>query len=291
MVINVYQLTVRRCILCCAVSFLFISFFLNPMYCSTTELPSSFYVKFKGKLQNEESAFLLQFYNGTTLTSKNMILTFSMNQTGGDQYIICTSVNLGSFSNETTADAKIADGRLIIASIPSIFVISPDLLIDGEKIQLYQTVNRTLEGTVARTGRPPTAIGDYRVTSKMVTAYHKTDSDAMAMPLTLGFDPETGVLTEAAGQLTDVLLDEMGIYFILGGTFELFSYSENLNLDLVGNSRFLIWLIVTAVTASSCVITVLAYKAFKKKAYRNDRSEKRKKRSKMSAKGSERYYL
>jgi hypothetical protein len=123
----------------------------------------------------------------------------------------------------------------------------------------------------------------------MVTAYHTTDSDSMTMPLTLGFDPETGVLTEAAGQLTDVLLDEMDIYFILGGTFELISYSENLNFDLVGNSQFLMWLIVTAATASACIITVLAYKSLKKKAYHNARSEKRKKLSRITSKGGEHY--
>lgn len=196
-----------------------------------------------------------------------------MNQTGKEQYSIHIALDFGSFSNETTTNAVISDGRLIVDSVPSIFVVNPDLLIDGNTIQLYQTAKRTLEGTVVRTGLPPTAIGDYRVTSKMVTAYYKTDSNSMAMPLTLGFDPKTGVLTEAAGQLTDILLDKMGIDFILGGTFELISYSEKLNFDLVSTSQVPLWIILTATASLSGAITALAYKSLRKrKACRNIRT-------------------
>ncbi|MEM2081124.1 MAG: hypothetical protein QW744_02500 [Candidatus Bathyarchaeia archaeon] len=247
--------------------------FLTTALCSKTELPASFYVQFQGELQSEKATFILQFYNGTILTSKNMRLTFSMNQTGKEQYSIHIALDFGSFSNETTTNAVISDGRLIVDSVPSIFVVNPDLLIDGNTIQLYQTAKRTLEGTVVRTGLPPTAIGDYRVTSKMVTAYYKTDSNSMAMPLTLGFDPKTGVLTEAAGQLTDILLDKMGIDFILGGTFELISYSEKLNFDLVSTSQVPLWIILTATASLSGAITALAYKSLRKrKACRNIRT-------------------
>ena len=182
-----------------------------------------------------------------------------MNHTNTNHYIISISIVFGSFFNKSTTAATIENGRLMIDSIPSIFVISPDLLVDGDTIQLYQSANRTLEGTVARTGFPPTAIGDYRITSKMVTAYHKTDSGKMAMPLTLGFDLKTGIITEAAGQLTDILLDKMSIDFILGGTFELISYSQNLPFELVG--QFPTWVIFIAVGAVIfCVITTLAYR-------------------------------
>ncbi len=76
------------------------------------------------------------------------------------------AVDFGSFSNEITTKAVISDGRLMVDSVPSIFVVNPDLLIDGNTIQLYQTAKRTLEGTVVRNRSSSKAIGDYRVTSK-----------------------------------------------------------------------------------------------------------------------------
>jgi hypothetical protein len=219
------------------------------------------------------------FSNGNLMTSKNMSLTFSVDQTNGDQHLAKLSVNFGAFFNETTGNATISNGRLMIDSIPSIFFVSPALLTDGDDIQLYQTESRTLEGTVRKTGLPPTAIGDYRVTSKMVSANLQTNSsESPGGYLSIGFDPETGVITAAAGQLTDILLDKMSIDFILGGTFELISYSENLGFDLVVKSQFLIWgIIVIFVIILSCVITVLVYKSLKKKTNRKFRTEKHKK--------------
>jgi hypothetical protein len=200
------------------------------------------------------------FSNGNLMTSKNMSLTFSVDQTNGDQHLAKLSVNFGAFFNETTGNATISNGRLMIDSIPSIFFVSPALLTDGDDIQLYQTESRTLEGTVRKTGLPPTAIGDYRVTSKMVSANLQTNSsESPGGYLSIGFDPETGD-------------------FILGGTFELISYSENLGFDLVVKSQFLIWgIIVIFVIILSCVITVLVYKSLKKKTNRKFRTEKHKK--------------
>lgn len=238
-----------------------------PVQCSTTELPSSFFVNYKGELQDNESVLLLQFSNGSYLTSRILNLIFLMNQTSGNQYIVSIDLDFGSFSNQTITNATISNGRLIIDSTSSIFVISPDLLKDGESIQLYKIGNQTLFGNVERTGKPPTAIGDYRVTSKMVVAHPEPNSEHMALPLTLGFDPKSGVLTEAAGQLRDILLKMMGIDFILGGTFELISYSDNLNFNLVLNSQFTGWQILSilAIVFAMFFAITVAYKASNKR--------------------------
>lgn len=279
-VINMYSLPVKRLFMGCLISSLFFSLFLVSVpvavHCSSVELPASFYIQLQGQLQNENDTFLLVFSDGNAFTSKNMSLTFSVDRTSADKYFVHLSVNFGSFFNETTGNATISNGRLIIDSIPSIFFVSPALLTDGAVIQLYQTESRTLEGAVRKTGQPPTAIGDYRVTSKMVSAYLQSNSSGTpGGHLYMGFDPKTGVITMAAGQLSDILLDKMSIDFIQGGTFELISFSENLGFNLVIKSQSLIWgIVIISGIIAFCIFTLLVYKHNKKKTHRIIRTEK-----------------
>lgn len=259
MVTKAMSLNVRRSIICLALSFLFLSCSLFTIHCQKTTVPNNFYIELRGQLQNEKDSFFVQYSNGSSLTSMIMLLRFAMNRSHGDQYIACVSVTLGSSYYETIVDATIESGRLMVDSTPSIFLISPSLLIDGETIQLCQAQNRTLEGTVARTGIPLTAIGDYRITSKMVIVSHTDASGIMNMPLTLGYDLETGILNNAAGQLVDVLLSKLGIDFILGGTFDLASYSENLPFKLISQFPTIPVLIVVSI-AIFIISVILIYK-------------------------------
>lgn len=274
------SLKVRRLFRSCLISSLFLSLIFAPVivHCSSVELPTSFYVQLKGQLQNEDDVFLLAFSDGNAITSKNMSLTFSMDQTSEDQYLVTLSVNFGTFFNETTENATISNGRLIIDSISSIFFISPDLLIDGDFIQLYQTERRTLEGTVWKTGKPLTAIGDYKVISKVISADVQANSSLTpGGHILIGFDPKTGIINMVAGQLTDVLLDKMSIDFIQGGTFDLISYSENLDFELISD-QLLIWtIVIISGIIVFCGFAVLVYKRTMKKSRSSVRTGKHRK--------------
>lgn len=73
----------------------------------------------------------------------------------------------------------------------------------------------------------------------------------------LGYDPDTGILIYSMYSLSDVLLEKLGIDLLLGGSLELVSYSDNLNLEVVNippPQYFNLGFILSVVFVSSLVI-------------------------------------
>ncbi len=62
----------------------------------------------------------------------------------------------GDFYDEISLPASVSNGRVFIDSIPTVFVVSPDSLIDDNTIEIYRTENISLSGTVSGEGRPST---------------------------------------------------------------------------------------------------------------------------------------
>ena len=189
-----------------------------------------------------------------------------------NEYNILFAVDSGVFFNETLLDGYIStDGRLMINSNPSVFVISPDLLIDGNIILLEDTSDWQLVGEVKGRGKPSTIIEGQGVEAIMLHCNHIINSTER-MPLILGFDPNTGILVSAALAFTDILFKEIGIDFIFGGAFLLASYSNNLDFRLMeiplspGLGSFTEIILVLSLTCF-IVLTIAIYRA--KKGHNN----------------------
>jgi cbb3-type cytochrome oxidase subunit 3 len=249
-------------------------FFSSSVTCvtSTSSLPSTFYVTYQGYIQNyfstsnETVSLWVQFLNGTSCGPKTMNFTFSMEETYENEYIVKFMLEFDNFYDEISVPATVSNGHVYIDSTPTIFVVNPNSLIDGNTIELFQTENLTLSGTVFRDIKTDTLLNNYRVASKVViTEYEPTNLDPYTGPL-LFFDPLTGVLVRASDKITDVLLNKLGVDFIRGGVFDLLDYSENMNFTLVRSYSSLVGPILIIIFIVAFVLVVFfAYRALKKK--------------------------
>jgi uncharacterized membrane protein len=239
---------------------------------STSSLPSTFYVTYQGYIQEyfstsgETVSLFVQFLNGTWCVPKTVNFTFSMEETYENEYIVKFMLEFDNFYDEISVLATGSNGRVYIDSTPTIFVVNPDSLIDGNTIELFQTENLTLSGTVFRDIKTDTLLNNYRVASKIVkTEYEPNNLDPYTGPL-LFFDPLTGVLVRASDQITDVLLNKLGVDFIVGGVFDLLDYSENVNFTLVRSYSSLVGPILIIIFIVAFVLVVFfVYRALKKK--------------------------
>jgi hypothetical protein len=249
-------------------------FFSSSVTCvtSTSSLPSTFYVTYQGYIQEyfstsgETVSLFVQFLNGTWCVPKTVNFTFSMEETYENEYIVKFMLEFDNFYDEISVLATGSNGRVYIDSTPTIFVVNPDSLIDGNTIELFQTENLTLSGTVFRDIKTDTLLNNYRVASKIVkTEYEPNNLDPYTGPL-LFFDPLTGVLVRASDQITDVLLNKLGVDFIVGGVFDLLDYSENVNFTLVRSYSSLVGPILIIIFIVAFVLVVFfVYRALKKK--------------------------
>ncbi|MDR2700738.1 MAG: hypothetical protein LBC12_08135 [Nitrososphaerota archaeon] len=207
--------------------------------------------------------------NGTRCAPKTLCFTFSIEGSPENGYITKFVLMFDDFYDEISMPVTVSNGRIFIDSTPTIFVVNPDSLIDGHTVQLYQTENITLSGNVINAEQPTsTLIKNCQVVSTMVRgSYQQTDDSGLLVgPALLLFDTNTGVLVRAAGQFSDVLLDELGIAFIYGGVFDLLDFSENLDFTLVHTS-FSLWLLILIpiFVIAFLVVVFLAYKSIKTK--------------------------
>jgi hypothetical protein len=258
-------------------------FFSSPaMGVTDNSFPSTFHVTFQGHMTSSEPysdgttpALWVQFLNGTDCHPETVRFTFSMEESPEGEYTAKFTLTFDNFSKEISLPATVSNGRVYIDSTPTIFVVNPASLVDGNTIQLFQTENMTLSGTVLEDGRPTTLINEYRVASKVVRAtYQQTNSSNL---LSLGstmlfFDPKTGVLTQAPSKFSDVLLNKLGVESIVGGIFELSDYSENLNFALVTlpfesseASELWVFIIIPVAVILLVLVVFLAYRYSKKK--------------------------
>jgi energy-coupling factor transporter ATP-binding protein EcfA2 len=248
---------------------------------TNNSFPSTFHVIFQGHTSSSEPypdgttpALWVRFLNGTDYHPETVRFTFSMEESPEGEYTVKSMLTFDGFYDEVSLPATVSNGRVFIDSTPTIFVVNPAPLVDGNTIQLFQTENLTLSGTVLMDGQPTTLINDYRVASKVVRAsYQQTNSSELSLPgpLLVGssmlfFDPKTGVLTHASSKFSDVLLNKLGVMCIVGGIFDLVDYSENLDFTLVRLSPPLWQLIIIPVAVILLVLVVfLAYRSSKRK--------------------------
>jgi hypothetical protein len=251
-------------------------FFSPTVVCATSSsLPATFYVEFQGYMQNSlpvsgggKPAIWVEFLNGTTCTPEAVFFAFYVQKSYGSEYIAKVVLAFDDYYDEISLPATILNGRVFIDSTPTTFVVSPDSLVDNNTIQLYQTENLSLLGTVVHEVQQPTLIENYEVVSKSVScSYQQTDDSGLFVghPF-LWFDPETGILVRAAGQFSDVLLSKLGVAFIFGGVFDLLDYSDNLDFTLVRITT-LPWklTLIPLFVVVSVLVVFSTYKSSKKK--------------------------
>ena len=262
------------CTLLCLLPLLFSSPAIGE---TNNSFPSTFHVTFQGHMTSSDPnpdgiapTLWVQLLNGTDCHPETVNFTFSMEESPEGEYTAKFMLTFDNFSKEVSLPATVSNGRVYIDSTPTIFVVDPASLVDGKTIQLFKTENMTLSGTVLEDGRPTTLINNYRVASKVVRAtYAQTNSSNL---ISLGstmlfFDPKTGVLTQAPSKFSDVLLNKLGVEFIVGGIFELSDYSENLNFALVTlpSEASELWVLIPVFVIVFVLVVFLAYRSLKKK--------------------------
>jgi hypothetical protein len=265
----------------CALLCLLPIFFSSPAVGANNSFPSSFYVTFQGHHSSSKPnpdgtipTLWVRFLNGTDYFPEIVHVTFSMDESPEGEYTVKFKLAFDDFYDEVSLPATVSNGRVYVDSIPTMFVVDPASLVDGNTIQLFQTEDLTLSGSVLMDGQPSTLINDCRVTSKVVQAsYQQADSSELPLPgillfgsAMLFYDPKTGVMTHAPTKFSDVLLNKVGVMCIIDGIFDLVEYSENLDFNLVGLSSPLSPLIIIPVAVILLVLVVfLAYRYSKKK--------------------------
>jgi len=201
--------------------------------------PGSSLVEFEGFLQ-QNNTFIMVLTNGTHITSEKLALTFSVTEKGGNECTAHLTVDCDNFSNETSVDGRIVDGNLVIDSTRSLFLINPNHDLSRTNwIVLTETDDWSLTANVdTRKGKPSTAVEPYGVTALIVRAHNSMTEEGWPMSLTLGYDPCSGMLVYSGYSLSDVLLKKVGIELLLGGSLELISYSDDLNLEFFNWDNF-----------------------------------------------------
>jgi hypothetical protein len=249
--------------------------FVVPVQGTIDNIPSNFNLSFKGVQQDEKQSFVIVFNNGSSTVSKNLGINFSMTHMNNDAYSVYIKVDLDNSSSALTLNASVLKGQLMVNSVSSIFKLNPDSLKQGVNVVLAETPDWTISGIMKRIGKPETAIGSYRIEALYVECSFLLYSANHSMYSSMCFDPDTGLFVNAFGTFSDILLNKIGIAFIIGGLFDLASYSENLNFNLInistpGSGGFDPALLVVPLSLIFLsVLTVIIYRTqSKRKNYR-----------------------
>lgn len=227
--------------------------------------PDSSYVELKGVLQRDNN-FIMVLTNGSHVSSENLLLTYSITEKSGKECTVHITIECDDFSNEATVDGSIVDGNLVVDSTRSLFLINPNLT-EKQGIVLTETQDWKLTANVqSTTGHPSIAVEPYGVTAVMISTHQSRTEEGWPLSVSLGYDPDTGMLVYSGYSLSDVLLKKVGIVLLLGGSLELNSYSDNLNLEFFNWDIFwarinitVIWFYVqlTLVVATAVVVVLL----------------------------------
>ncbi|MDR2202919.1 MAG: hypothetical protein LBE76_01160 [Nitrososphaerota archaeon] len=200
--------------------------------------PSTFYITFQkqeARVQPDgsvpESILTVRFLNGTSCDTEQASFTFSLEENQGT-YTVKFMLSFDGFSEEISLPATVSNGQVYIDDTPTIFVVNPDDLTDGNTLQILQTESYTLSGTVQRDSWAVSLIDNYELIAKWVQCYYQPTGSSNAPFGThhFLFDPTTGILLcPPDNRLEDVLLTKLGISAISYGMFVLSDYSENLH--------------------------------------------------------------
>ncbi|MCW4015529.1 MAG: hypothetical protein NWF06_04095 [Candidatus Bathyarchaeota archaeon] len=228
--------------------------------------PNSSYVELKGVLQQNNS-FIMVLTDGSHISSKNLSLTYWITEKSGNECTIKIALECDKFTKEATIDGSIVDGNLVVDSTRSVFLINPNVT-KNQYIMLTETQDWQLTANVQSTaGHPSIALEPYGVTAVMVSSHLTRTQEGWPLSVILGYDPDTGMLVYSGYSLNDVLLKKLGIVLLLGGSLELSSYSDNLNLEFFNWDIFwarvnmtTIWFFVQLVlVVATAVITVALF--------------------------------
>ena len=259
-----------------AVATTIVSLFFSPFFVSTQTAamvppllvvqatPNSSYVELTG-VADENCSFILVLTDGNHRYSENLTLTFSLTEKGGGKCIAGLAVECDSFSNDTSVDGSIVDGNLVIDSRKSLFLINPDL--SEGTVVLTEADDWQLAANVRARGNPSTAVEPYGVTAVMASSHGSLTEEGWPMSLLLGYDPDSGLLVYSGYSLSDVLLKKLGIELLLGGSLELVSYSDDLNLEFSNrdlfwaqlNTKFFLFYSGLFLLVASAVVTVVLF--------------------------------
>jgi hypothetical protein len=75
-----------------------------------------------------------------------------MEESSEGEYIVTFMLSFDGFYDEVSLPATVSNGRVYIDSTPTIFVVDPASLVDGNTIHFFQTENLTLSGDVFMDG-------------------------------------------------------------------------------------------------------------------------------------------
>ena len=215
--------------------FIFPFFFvilMSPTYYGSASLPQSFFINLT--LEKSTDNIIIWFSNGSYSQVKIINLLFNASLIKEKKWEINFSVKTDNFYNSTKATATMVDGQFVINSVPSIFKISPRLLGQNCSIILTETSKFKLVGNVTSgSSLSPTGIDGNYVKDIVVQSFHVNNMGSETLPLVLGYDQDTGLLVYAGLTLSDVLLELVGIEYVVGNQFLLKSFSKNMSFELL----------------------------------------------------------
>jgi len=232
--------------------------------------PNSYFVELGGVV-DESEGFILVLSDGRIISPNNLALKYTLTERSGSECNVQLAVECEDFSNEISVDGSIVNGNLVIDSAQSLLLISPDVA-KSQNILLTETNDWELDGTVQSTvSKPSTAIDPYTVTAIMVSSSATRTEKGLPLSLSVGYEPNTGLLVYSGMSLSDVLLEKLGIDLIIG-SLNLVSYSENLNLEIASFSlpRFfnLRFILLVGLVSSLVVVPIVAVYVVRKRRKR-----------------------
>lgn len=222
-----------------SLAFVFVNVtFLFPPPPVIESAPNSSYVELSGVYNNDyNNNYYVVLTNGTQINSENLTLSYTITKQGSDKCTVNLAIECDTFSNQTTVDATIEDGNLVIDSLRSLFLINPNLT-KNQKIVLAETPDYKLDATViSSTSRELTTAERNYVKPTLLVLGKDPEGSGPSSYMFSHYSQNTGALVGLGGRVSDILLKKLGIDVINNGNLYLNTYSENLNLDVINHDN------------------------------------------------------
>jgi hypothetical protein len=194
--------------------------------------PNSSYVELCGVSKYNNTHYLV-LTNGTQINSENLTLSYTITKHSSDTCTVNLAVECDTFSNQTTVDATIENGNLVVDSMRSLFLINPNLT-KNQKVVLAETPDGKLTSTVISSKSRASTTADRNFVKPTIAVLSKDpEASGPYYYMFSDYSQNTGALVELGGRVSDVLLKKLGIDVIINGNLYLNTYSENLDLDII----------------------------------------------------------